>query len=90
MDSITLKWGVIKNWSIESDEAMEALQKYADHGINYSSALQKVSPKQLDALLEVIDVVDEIWLEYEGKKVSKKKAKEYVINYHKKEENESD
>jgi hypothetical protein len=31
--------------------------------------------------LKLIDLVDEIWLDWEDKQVSKEEAKEYVLNY---------
>ena len=36
---------------------------------------------QQQALLDAIDLMDEIWLDWEGKQVSRDEAKEYVRNY---------
>jgi hypothetical protein len=46
-----------------------------------SAATQKDSPEQKQALLEAIDIMDEIWLDWEGKKVSRDEAKKYILNY---------
>lgn len=46
-----------------------------------SAAMQIDSPDQKQALLNAIDHMDEIWLDWEGKKVSQEEAKEYVRTY---------
>ena len=81
MDTLTLKWGTVKGWNVESDEATSALQKWADHGVCMSAAMQKDTPEQQQALLDAIDQMDEIWLDWEGKQVTREEAKEYVLNY---------
>ena len=74
-NSLTLKWGTVKSWDVESDDAMEALQKWADHGHSMSAATHKDTPEQKQALIEAIDCMDEIWLYWEGKKVTKKRPR---------------
>lgn len=81
---LTLKWGTVKGWELETDEAVAALQKWADHGISMSAACQHETPEQKQALIEAIDHMDSIWLDWEGKEVSRDEAKEYVRNYGKK------
>jgi hypothetical protein len=81
MNSLTLKWGTVKGWSIESDEAAAALKKWADFGVSMSAMAHKDSPEQKQALLDAIDHMDEIWLGWENKKVTREEAKEYVRNY---------
>jgi hypothetical protein len=78
---LTLKWGTVKGWHLETAEAKAALQKWADGGVLMSAIMQKDSPEQKQALLDAIDMMDEIWLDWEGKKVSREEAKEYVRNY---------
>jgi len=80
-NSLTLKWGTVKGWDLETHEAKVALQKWADGGVSLSAAAQKDSPEQKQALLDAIDFMDEIWLDWEGKQVSKEEAKEYILNY---------
>ena len=82
-NKLVLKWGTVKAWDLESDEAMAALKKWSDYGVSMSAAMQKDSPEQKQALLEAIDLMDEIWLDWEDKKVTKEEAKAYVINYDK-------
>ena len=81
MNSLTLKWGSVKGWDLETPEAVAALQKWADYGCSMSAAMQHDTPEQKQALIEAIDLMDEIWLDWEGKKVSREEAKEYVLNY---------
>jgi len=44
--------------------------------------MQKDTERQKEILCEVIDIVPgKIYLEWDGEYVSKKKAKEYIMNY---------
>ena len=84
MNSLTLTWGTVKGWDLETEEAKKALQKWADYGVCASAMFQKDTPEQKQALLDAIDFMDEIWLDWEGEKVSREEAKEYILNYGKK------
>jgi hypothetical protein len=86
MNRLTLKWGTVKGWDLETDEAKRALQKYLDHGTSMSAMTQHDKSEQKQALLDAIDFMDEIWLDWEGKNVSREEAKEYVRNYGVKQE----
>lgn len=78
---LTLKWGSVKGWDLETDEAKAALQKWADGGVSMSAMAQRDTPEQKEALCNAIDYMDEIYLDWEGKNVSREEAKEYVRNY---------
>jgi len=80
-DCLVLKWGTVKEWDLESDEAVEALNKWASFGVSMSAMAQQQCPDQKQALVDAIDCMDEIWLDWEGEKVTKEKAKEYVLSY---------
>ncbi len=82
---LTLKWGTVKGWHAESEEAKAALQKWADFGVSISAITQHDTPEQQQALLDAIDHFDEIWLDWEGIQVTQEQAKEYVRNYGKPE-----
>jgi len=82
-NSLTLKWGTVKGWDLETDEARAALQKWANFGQSMSAMAQRDTPEQKQALLEAIDHMDDIYLDWEGKHVSREEAKEYVSNYRK-------
>ena len=76
-----LKWGTVKGWELDTDEAKAALQKWADYGVSISAMEQKDGPEQKQALIDAIDFMDEIWLDWERKQVSREEAKEYIRNY---------
>lgn len=81
MNSLTLKWGTIKGWDVETPEAKAALQKWADGGVCMSAGMQKDTPEQKQAIIEAIEFMDEIWLDWENKKVSRDEAKNYIRTY---------
>jgi len=81
MNRLTLKWGTVNAWKLETPEAKAALQKWADGGVSLSAMAQHDTPEQKEALIEAIGFMDEIWLDWEGKNVSREEAKEYVRNY---------
>lgn len=84
-DSIILKWGTLKGWSLDSEEARAAAQKFANLGMSMSAMCQKMTPAHKKALCELIDVVDgDIWNDWSGEKMTKNQAKDYVRNYGKK------
>lgn len=80
-NSLTLKWGTVKGWKLETEDARAALQKWHDYGVSISAIAQRDSPEQQQALLDAIDYFDDIWLDWEGKQVSREEAKEYIRNY---------
>jgi len=43
--------------------------------------MQQSSPEQKQCLIDALDFMDEIWLAWEGKKVSKEEAKQYLLDY---------
>lgn len=81
MNRLTLKWGTVKGWKLDTDEAKAALQKWANGGVSVSAMAQRNSPEQQQALLDAIDHMDEIYLDWEGKTVSREEAKTYILNY---------
>ncbi|WP_455387588.1 hypothetical protein [Petrachloros mirabilis] len=78
---LTLKWGTAKAWNLETDEAKAAMKKWIDFGVCASLIAHKDTPEQKQALLDAIDFMDEIWLDWDDKEVSREEAKEYVRNY---------
>ena len=78
---LTLKWGSVKGWDLGTDEAKAALKKWANYGVSMSAMAHKDKPDQKQALIDAIDFMDEIWLDWEGKQVSREEAKEYIRNY---------
>jgi hypothetical protein len=82
-DSITLKWGTLKAWDIKTPAALKLLKKWASLGSSLSAAMQHDTPEQKELPCKMIDAsnVDTIWLDWDGKEVSKQEAKDYIMNY---------
>jgi hypothetical protein len=83
-ESLVLKWGSIKSWNLNTEASIAALKKFFDGGpVSTSAMCQHNTPAQVEAIIELIDVLDneEIWLDWENEAVSKWKAKEYVRDY---------
>lgn len=81
-ESISLKWGTLKSWDLKTEASVAAAQKYADLGMSMSAMMQHDTPEQKEALCELIDILDgTIYLDWDGKYVTKEEAKEYVLNY---------
>lgn len=80
-NKITLKWGTLKGWSLKTDEAKQLLQQYHDEPVSFSVMMQNDSKNQKAIILKLIDVSDEIHLDWEGKDVTRDEAKDYILNY---------
>lgn len=81
---LTLKWGTLKSWDFTGSEKADKLfEEYSDIGASASAMTQHDTPRQKKIICELIDLCDgdTIYLEWDGKEVSKEKAKEYVMNY---------
>lgn len=81
---LTLKWGTLKRWNFNSSEkGTKLLKEYFKIGSNLSAMMQNDTPRQKDIICELIELCDgdTIYLEWDNKDVTKKKAKEYVMNY---------
>lgn len=78
---LILKWGSVKGWELATDEAVAAMHKWASYGTCLSAACQRDTPEQKQALLEAIDLMDEIWLDWHNVQVTREEAKEYILNY---------
>lgn len=83
-DSLTLKWGTLKAWDLKSDAARAAAQRYLETGEHSMSAMgQRDTAEQKAALCGLIDALDAetVYLDWDGKDVSKDEAKAYVMDY---------
>ncbi len=82
-ESLTLKWGTLKAWDFHTPLAEKLLREYVEIGASMSAAMQHDTPRQKEIIYELIDVgnFDTVLLDWDGIKVSKEKAKEYVIGY---------
>ncbi len=87
-DFLLLKWGTLKGWCFEnSPEAFEALQEYNKIGSSYSAMMQNDTDRQKELICIMIDKVKgSVQNDWTGERYkSKKKAKEYVMEYGKDE-----
>ena len=90
-DTITLKWGTLKSWDLESDEARKLMKEYVDIGVTYSAMAQKDTPRQKEIICNLLDICDgDIWNDWEAKMMSKEEAKKYVMEYRMREEDSDD
>ena len=86
LDTLSLKWGTLKTWNINSDAGLVLLARYKEIGSRASAMCQDDTEEQKEIICKLIDMCagDTIYLEWDGIDVSKERAKEYVINYGKK------
>ena len=82
-DHLTLKWGTLKSWSFHSEKGQKLLKEYEELGSNYSAMCQHDTPRQKEIIFDLIDEGNfkKVCLDWEGKMVTKKEAKKYVLNY---------
>lgn len=86
-DELTLKWGTIKGYELESPAAMAALDKLRALGPRSMSAMtQHDTDEEKQAICDLIDALDAetVYLDWDGKDVTKEEAKRYVLDYGKK------
>lgn len=83
-ESLSLKWGTLKGWKVQPDSpAYQLLKRYHEEPTSLGAMTQRDTQSQKDIILEIIDAVDcdEIYLDWDGKYVSKDEAKAYITGY---------
>lgn len=82
-DYLTLKWGTLKAWNLTSAKGQELLRKWFELGSSASAMMQRDTPEQKELICQMIDEcgANEIYLDWDGKYVSKAEAKRYVMEY---------
>lgn len=81
---VVLKWGTLKRWNVaNSERGQELLKEYCEIGSSCSAMTQNDTPRQKEIICELIDICDgdTIYLDWDGRDVSKQEAKDYVLNY---------
>lgn len=81
---LTLKWGSLKDWHFRGTKKQIALMtEYNKIGSSMSAIMQKDTPRQKEIICELIDEGNfkKVYLDWDGKEVSKAKAKKYVMEY---------
>jgi hypothetical protein len=85
-EGITLKWGTLKGWNVseENEAAIRLLERYHEIGASMSVALQKDTDEQKQILIDLVSLPDmRIYLDWDGKYITKDEAIEYLTNYKK-------
>jgi len=82
-DYLTLKWGTLKEWNFHSKNAKKLLKEYYKIGASFFAMAQKDTPRQKEIICELIDDgnFEFVYSDWDDKKISKSKAKEYVMGY---------
>jgi hypothetical protein len=82
-DSLTLKWGTLKEWHFHSEKALKLLREYEKLGMSWGAMQQHNTPRQKEIICELIDEGNfkTIYLDWDDKDVSKEEAKKYVMEY---------
>lgn len=80
---LLLKWGTLKGWNLEGNEAaLELLRQYGDQGMCISAMAQRDTDEQKQILCNLIDAVNgPITNDWSGEDMSKDEAKKYVMEY---------
>jgi len=81
-ECITLKWGTLKGWDVADDnnDAMTLLERYHKLGASMSCAAQKDNAEQKKILVDLVSLPGmKIYLDWDGKYVTKDEAIEYIM-----------
>ncbi len=81
-EHLTLKYGTLKSWSF-GEWARPLMLEYNSLGHSMSAALQYDTKRQKEIICELIDKGNfkKVYLDWDGKYVTKKRAKKYVMGY---------
>jgi hypothetical protein len=83
-DSLLLKWGTVKGWHFESEdaEAFSLIKKYMKDMSGGGCMADHPGETSKHLLCEIIDKIDgEIHNDWTGKMMTKEEAKAYVMDY---------
>ncbi len=82
-EHLTLKYGTLKAWEFHSDKARALLKEYGELGASMGAMTQHDTPRQKEIICELIDAGDfeTVYLDWDGKDISKDEAKRYVMEY---------
>jgi hypothetical protein len=83
-DHLTLKWGTLKSWDFHTDKAKKLLEEYSKIGFTSGGRMmQEDTPLQKEIICQLIDEGDfkTVLLDWDNKRISKTKAKKYVMEY---------
>lgn len=79
---LSLKWGTVKGWDSLSEKSQEILKRFFADGVSMSAAMDHPDAERKAILCELIDQLDgQIYLDWDGKDVTKEEAKKYVTEF---------
>lgn len=82
--AIILKWGTLKGWNLENEskKAISLMETYCQLGTAFGCMQQDDTAMQKQIILDLIkEVKGKIYLDWDGKYVSKEDAIKYVTEY---------
>jgi hypothetical protein len=83
-ESLELKWGTIKGWSLKQLKTRAIMQDYYNRGVSISAMNQRDTPEQKTLICDLIDALDGTIVEdWSGETLSKNDAKKYIMEYRK-------
>ena len=82
-EHLTLKWGSLKSWNVNSSEGIALLQQWENLGVSASAMMSHDTPEQKEILCKLVDVMDieSVYLAWDDKEVTKDEAKKYIMEY---------
>ena len=83
-DSLLLKWGTLKGWSLHTEAAMTALNALHKLGLSMSAMTQTRDDAHKKAVCDLIDALGdsfEIQNDWSGESYTKDQAKQYIMQY---------
>ena len=82
-ETLHLKWGTLKGWTLATPASKAALATYNSIGIHSLGAMQQAdTEEQKQALCALIDAIDgPIINDWTGRAMTKDDAKAYVLEY---------
>lgn len=81
-EHLSLKWGTVKGWDNLTDKSVSILERFFVDGVCMSAAMDHPDDARKAILCELIDQLDgQVYLDWDGKYVSKDEAKKYVTEY---------
>jgi hypothetical protein len=81
-ESLSLKWGTLKAWILETERSKELMKRYVNIGASMSAMAQEDTTEQKNIICELIDEIDgAIHNDWSGEIMSKEDAKKYVLEY---------
>jgi len=82
-DYLLLKWGAIKEWDLHSKKGKQLLRKYLKTLKAGGLMMYDCTYENKKLICQIIDEanLDKITLDWTGKRVSKEKAKKYIMEY---------